>query len=119
MFATRTRKWTTAREVSKTQNLLMGEEKESNDTMNYRTHQRQQTAATLLYIVRRTRFANQNNTRLRRTLIILGEIPPHDLIDSRPFRGRGMACHSTLGVLGGDDGGGGMTPGGGEEGGAS
>ena len=97
----------------------MGEEKESNDTINYRTHQRQQTAATLLYCSKDKIRQPKYNTRLRRTLIILGEIPPHDLIDSRPFRGRGMACHSTLGVLGGDDGGGGMTPGGGEEGGAS
>ncbi len=57
--------------------------------------------------------------QLQRTLIVLGEISPHDLINSRPFWGRGMTGHSAPGMLGGEDGGGGLTPGGGEEGGAS
>ena len=33
------------------------------------------------------------------TLIILGEITPHNLINSSPFRGSGSSTHTTLGLL--------------------
>ena len=63
-------------------------------------------------------LAHQSNAINKLTLVILGEIPSHDLIDSSPFRRRRGTSHSALGLLGGGDGGGGSTPCG-EEGGAA